>query len=289
MNKPLGKGLQALIDTYSDPENDTINEGIEIAKISPNPLQPRQIFNDEAMQDMINSVRELGVLQPITVRKRGEDTFELIAGERRFRAAKQAGLKKVPAYVLEVDNDEDLLEMALVENIQREDLNPLEEAEGYLVLLEKYNLTHQDVAKRVGKSREVITNRTRLLKLPLEIRQAIKNGLLSKKHGELLAGLETSGQMIGLFQRIQRDGLSVRQTETLIRKLKELRNTVSPSKKKSNVKKSSLIRFESELCTSLGTKVTIDSKKGNKGKIVIQYFSDEDFERLYEILTEKNS
>lgn len=287
MNKPLGKGLQALIDTYSD--NDTMMEGLDIGSITPNHLQPRQLFDDDAMKDLVNSIREKGILQPLTVRQKGKNKYELIAGERRYRAAKQAGLKTVPAYILEVENDEDLLEMALIENIQREDLNPLEEAEGYLVLLEKYNLTHKDVAQRVGKSREVITNRTRLLKLPLEIRQAIKKGLLSKKHGELLAGLKTVGQMIGLFQRIQRDGLSVRQTEILTRKLKEIRNKVDPVKKMSESKNSVRTRFESDLCSSLGTKVTINSKNRNRGRIIIEYFSDEDFERLYEILTEKNS
>lgn len=288
-NKPLGKGLQALIETYNNPKDDPIQEGIDISSISPNPLQPRQNFDDNSMSDMVRSIEELGVLQPITVRSKNENKFELIAGERRFRAAQKVGLKKIPAYVLNVQDDEDLLEMALVENIQREDLNPLEEAEAYLVLLEKYNLTHKDVARRVGKSREVITNRTRLLKLPLEIREAIKNGLLSKKHGELLAGLDTTGQMIGLFQRIKREMLSVRKTEKIIRKLKEVRKKIVLASKKVSSIENSYSRFESDLCSSLATKVTINSKKGSKGKIIIEYFSNEDFERLYEILIEKKT
>ena len=216
MNKSLGRGLQALIKSQSSIAENAMEEGIDISLIIPNRHQPRQVFTEDGLNELINSIKEKGVLQPITVRENSDGKFELIAGERRFRASKEAGLRKIPAYILDVKNDSDMLEMALIENIQREDLNPLEEAEGYLLLVEKYNFTQDEIAKKIGKSRPVITNRIRLLKLPHEIRHALKIGLISKKHAELLAGLVTNGQMIGIFQKITRNGLSVRKTEELV-------------------------------------------------------------------------
>jgi ParB family transcriptional regulator, chromosome partitioning protein len=289
MNKSLGKGLQALIKSQSSIVENALEEGIDINLIIPNRHQPRQIFTEDGLNDLINSIKEKGVLQPITVRENSSGEFELIAGERRFRASKEAGLRKIPAYILDVKNDSDMLEMALIENIQREDLNPIEEAEGYLLLVEKYNLTQDEIAKKVGKSRPVITNRMRLLKLPLEIRHALNNKLISKKHAELLAGLATNGQMIGVFQKIIRDGLSVRKTEELVRSLHNVKKSIKNSQINSTNITNQNTQFESQLCSLLGTKVSLKNKGhqgSGKGQIVIDYFSYEDFERIFELLTE---
>lgn len=291
MNKSLGKGLQALIKSQSAAAENALEDGIDINLIIPNRHQPRQVFDESGLEDLTKSIKEKGILQPITVRELKDGKFELIAGERRFRASKSLGIKRLPAYIMDVDSNEDMLEMALIENIQREDLNPLEEAEGYLLLVEKYNLTQEVVAKRVGKSRPVIANRMRLLKLPLEIRDALKNGLISKKHAELLAGLPTKAQMIGVFQKITRDGLSVRKTEDLVRQMAEMQQSIK-KKKVSPPKLNPNSKFESELCTILGTKVSLKEKgrkNSGRGQIVIDYFSHEDFERLYELLTEIES
>ena len=291
MSKSLGKGLQALIKSQSTAAENAMEDGIDIKLIVPNRHQPRQIFEEAGLEDLTNSIREKGILQPITVRELPDGKFELVAGERRFRASQIVGLKKMPAYILDIDKDEDMLEMALIENIQREDLNPIEEAEGYLLLIEKYKLTQEDVSKRIGKSRPVITNRMRLLKLPLEIRNALKEGLISKKHAELLAGLGTSAQMIGVFQKITRDGLSVRKTAELVRQMSEVKKAIS-RKKTNPIKSNPNSKYESELCSLLGTKVSLKSKGrsgSGKGQIVIDYFSHEDFERIYELLIEIES
>jgi len=291
MNKSLGKGLQALIKSQSTIVENALEDGIDINLIIPNRQQPRQIFDDSGLEDLTNSIRQKGIIQPITVRELPDGKFELIAGERRLRASKIVGLEKLPAYILDVKSNEDMLEMALIENIQREDLNPLEEAEGYMLLIEKYNLTQEIVSKRVGKSRPVIANRLRLLKLPIEVRDALKNRLISKKHAELLAGFATTAQMVGVFQKIIRDGLSVRKTEDLVRQMNELKKNIQQKTVKSG-KVNPNSRFESELCSVLGTKVSLKEKghpNSGKGQIVIDYFSHEDFERLYELLIETES
>ena len=288
MNKSLGKGLQALIKSQSAVVENALEDGIDINLIIPNRHQPRQVFNESGLNDLVNSIKEKGILQPITVRELPEGKFEIVAGERRFRASKVVGLERIPAYILDVKSNEDMLEMALIENIQREDLNPLEEAEGYMILIEKYKLTQEIVSKRVGKSRPVIANRLRLLKLPLEIRDALKNEIISKKHAELLAGLSTKAQMVGVFQKIKKDNLSVRKTEDLVRQMNDVKISIQ-GKNISEVKVNPNSKFESELCSVLGTKVSLKDKgkqKLEKGQIIIDYFSHEDFERLYELLTE---
>jgi ParB family transcriptional regulator, chromosome partitioning protein len=288
MNKSLGKGLQALIKLQSAVVENALEDGIDINLIIPNRYQPRQAFNESRLDDLVNSIKEKGILQPITVRELPEGKFEIVAGERRFRASKVVGLERMPAYILDVKSNEDMLEMALIENIQREDLNPLEEAEGYMILIEKYKLTQEIVSKRVGKSRPVIANRLRLLKLPLEIRDALKNEIISKKHAELLAGLSTKAQMVGVFQKIKKDNLSVRKTEDLVRQMNDIKVSIQ-EKNISEVKVNPNSKFESELCSVLGTKVSLKDKgkqKLEKGQIIIDYFSHEDFERLYELLTE---
>ena len=288
MNKSLGKGLQALIKSQSTIVENAMDDGIDIDLIIPNHHQPRQVFDESILEELTKSIREKGVLQPITVRELDGGKFEIIAGERRFRASKNIGLKKIPAYILDVRKDEDMLEMALIENIQREDLNAIEEAEGYMLLVEKYNLTQEEVSKRVGKSRPLIANRMRLLKLPLEIRDALKKKIISKKHAELLAGLKTQGQIIGAFQKIIRNNLSVRRTEELVKNIGEVGNVLK-NKKLNQYKTNSMSKYESELCSKLGTKVSFKLKGGHgsgKGQIVIDYFSNEDFNRIFELLSE---
>ena len=271
MNKSLGKGLKALIKSQSTEIDNALEVGIDINLIFPNKLQPRKLFNEKGLEDLASSIKEKGVLQPITVRELTEEKFELIAGERRYRASKIVGLKKIPAYILDVKSDTDMLEMALIENIQREDLNPIEEAEGYLILVEKFNLTQELVARRVGKSRPVIANRLRLLKLPIEIRSSLRNGLLSKKHAELIAGLNTKGLMIAVFQKVIKDSLSIRKTKELIISLENIQKVFKNKKSNSSNFKNKNSQLEANLCSMLRTKVLIKNKSAlGKGQIIIK-------------------
>ncbi|MCK4903573.1 MAG: ParB/RepB/Spo0J family partition protein, partial [Candidatus Marinimicrobia bacterium] len=212
-SKRLGKGLEALII----PRKETISSGtlkLNINNISPNPHQPRQQFDEGALQELVASIKEKGILTPITVQ---DDTgnYILIAGERRLRAAKLAGLKEIPVYVIEVENDAEMMEMALIENIQRENLNPIEEAEAYAVLNSKYSLSQAAVAKSVGKKRVTVTNSLRLLNLPSEIKESIKIGEISAGHGRAILMMKTTRAMVKLWQQTIRKNLSVRGTETL--------------------------------------------------------------------------
>jgi len=191
-DKRLGKGLEALITSYSTDDGERYMDGaVPVEQIVSNRNQPRQEFNAEQMEELTASIKGAGILQPLTVREMGDDEFELIAGERRLRAAKQAGLKTVPVYILSVDADVEMMEYALVENIQRVDLNPLEEAEGYAILSGKYDLSQEEIAKRVGKSRPSIANSLRLLKLPPEIKSSLKSGKISAGHARAILGLES--------------------------------------------------------------------------------------------------
>ena len=204
-DKRLGKGLEALITSYSTDDGERYMDGaVPVEQIVSNRNQPRQEFNAEQMEELTASIKGAGILQPLTVREMGDDEFELIAGERRLRAAKQAGLKTVPVYILSVDADVEMMEYALVENVQRVDLNPLEEAEGYAILSGKYDLSQEEIAKRVGKSRPSITNSLRLLKLPPEIKSSLKSGKISAGHARAILGLRKSLQMMTLYQKIVR-------------------------------------------------------------------------------------
>ena len=286
-DKRLGKGLEALISSYSTDDGGRYTDGaVPIDKIISNRNQPRQEFNEDQMEELTASIKTAGILQPLTVREIGDDEFELIAGERRLRAAKMAGLKTVPVYILSVDADVEMMEYALVENVQRVDLNPLEEAEGYAILSGKYDLSQEEIAKRVGKSRPSIANSLRLLKLPPEIKSSLKSGKISAGHARAILGLRKSLQMITLYQKIIREKLNVRQTEDLVKKYSDSsRKSIKVKKVSSN--SSEIVQIENGLISHLGTKVVIQKNNVGKGKIQIEFYSEDDLQRIVEIL--KNS
>ena len=281
--KRLGKGLDALIPSYAT--NDRyIDSAVPLTQIIPNRNQPRQEFNPELMEELTASIKENGILQPLTVRELEDGNFELIAGERRLRAAKDAGLETVPVYILSVDADVEMMEYALVENIQRVDLKPLEKAEGYAILSGKYDLSQDDIAKRVGKSRPAIANALRLLKLPPEIKSSLNSGKISTGHALAILGLRKSLQMMTLHQKVVREELSVRQTEALVKKYSEsFKNNLKV--KIVAPKQSDVIHIENELISLLGTKVAIKKNQKGKGKIQIEFYSENDFQRILEIIS----
>ena len=282
-DKRLGKGLDALIPSYATDDRH-IDGAVPLTQIIPNRNQPRQEFNPEQMEELTASIKENGILQPLTVRELEGGDFELIAGERRLRAAKDAGLETVPVYILSVDADVEMMEYALVENIQRVDLKPLEKAEGYAILSGKYDLSQDDIAKRVGKSRPAIANALRLLKLPPEIKSSLNSGKISTGHALAILGLRKSLQMMTLHQKVVREELSVRQTETLVKKYSEsFKNNLKV--KIVAPKQSDVIHIENELISLLGTKVAIKKNQKGKGKIQIEFYSENDFQRILEIIS----
>jgi len=273
----LGKGLGALIPEKGIPEADGKKApqicGIE--EIQPNPFQPRKVFSEGQLQELIDSIREKGILQPLIVRRRGNG-FELIAGERRWRAAQKAGMKEVPILVKDV-SDSEMLELSLVENIQREDLNPIEEAEAYKRLMEQFDLTQEEISKKVGKDRTTITNTVRLLKLPPEIKQSLAEGKISMGHARAFLSLEGIEKQRLLLKRLLMGGLSVRQTESLV---KRFRTRNSPVSRKTDAEWSGLME---ELQRILGTKVRIVGKR-KRGKIEIEFYSLDELDRILELL-----
>lgn len=282
-DKRLGKGLDALIPSYATDDRH-IDGAVPLTQIIPNRNQPRQEFNPEQMEELTASIKENGILQPLTVRELEGGDFELIAGERRLRAAKDAGLETVPVYILSVDADVEMMEYALVENIQRVDLKPLEKAEGYAILSGKYDLSQDDIAKRVGKSRPAIANALRLLKLPPEIKSNLNSGKISTGHALAILGLRKSLQMMTLHQKVVREELSVRQTEALVKKYSEsFKNNLKV--KIVAPKQSDVIHIENELISLLGTKVAIKKNQKGKGKIQIEFYSENDFQRILEIIS----
>jgi len=282
-DKRLGKGLDALIPSYATDDRH-IDGAVPLTQIIPNRNQPRQEFNPEQMEELTASIKENGILQPLTVRELEGGNFELIAGERRLRAAKDAGLETVPVYILSVDADVEMMEYALVENIQRVDLKPLEKAEGYAILSGKYDLSQEDIAKRVGKSRPAIANALRLLKLPPEIKSSLNSGKISTGHALAILGLRKSLQMMTLHQKVVREELSVRQTEALVKKYSEsFKNNLKV--KIVAPKQSDVIHIENELISLLGTKVAIKKNQKGKGKIQIEFYSENDFQRILEIIS----
>lgn len=263
----------------------------DINKIIPNKHQPRTEFNPQDLQELSDSIREKGVIQPlIVIQNREEDVYELVAGERRLRASKLAGLTHVPVVLMDIENEDDLLELALVENVQRTDLNPIEEAEGYRKLIEKFGYTQEEAAKRVGKQRTTVTNMLRLLKLPDSVRKDISNGLLSEGHGRALVRLiENPLKIQEIRDLIIRDGLSVRQTEKIIKKAVTEK---VPSKRRmtdasDEFSKSYVNSLTTQLTNYLNTKVAI-VHNGTRGKIEIEYFSPDDLERVVNLLMTAN-
>ncbi len=272
----LGKGLGALIPGIDsggkEPEKNT---SCNIELIRPNRYQPRVHFSGTELEELALSIREKGVLQPLLVRK-DADGFELIAGERRLRAAKMAGLKRVPVIIRAV-NDAEMIEMSVIENIQRENLNPVEEAEAYYRLMTEFKLTQDEAAKRVGKSRPAVANLLRLRQLPNQIKESISDGTVSMGHARALLGAETAAQQNAAWRAIMSKGLSVRETENMVKRLKTEKN--KSTKQKNTTDGIYFSSLAEELSRNFGTKVEI-IRHGKKGKIAIEFYSDDDLDNL---------
>ena len=270
----LGRGLSAML---SSNESDTIKSGtneINIDKISVNPFQPRSNFNNSSLQELSVSIKNIGIIQPITVRKIDNNTYQLISGERRLRACKEIGLKQIPAFVREA-NDQDSLEMALVENIHRQDLDAIEIAISYQRLIEEINLTQQELSDKIGKNRTTISNYLRLLKLDPIIQSGIRDGFISMGHGRALININSNKVQLNIYKKIISKNLSVRNTELLVRDLKE-----KPSKITSKIKE----KFQSSL---LGTEVFITKGKNGKGNFVVNFDNKIEFDRINKLLNDK--
>ena len=283
----LGRGLDALISTeeVKTSGSSSINE-IELSKISVNPNQPRREFDPVALQELANSIAEIGIIQPITLRQLNEDSYQIIAGERRYRASIQAGLTSVPAYIRTAD-DENVMEMALIENIQREDLNSLEIALAYQHLLEQYGLTQERLSERVGKKRTTISNYLRLLKLPALIQVALKNKEIDMGHARALLSLDNPKTQIRIFNEIQAHGYSVRKVEEMVKVLMAGESIETEGKKKiapENKLTEEYTVLQKHLCNFFGSKVQLSCSSKGKGKISIPFNNEKDLERIMEIL-----
>ncbi|MCG8606289.1 ParB/RepB/Spo0J family partition protein [bacterium] len=282
--KRLGKGLGALIpDTPPADETETgrLSE-IEVSKITPNPFQPREMFDPKALEELKQSIAENGVIQPITVRE-ADSHFELIAGERRLRAVRDLGFVHIPAFILNVQTDQQMLELSLIENIQRENLNPVDEANGYQALIARCNLTQEEVATKVGKDRSTITNSLRILKLPKTIQDSLVQEEITSGHARALLGVETKAEQLTLWKKIVKKRYSVRQVEALVKKVREPH---AKKKQKPNLSKIDpfLSEAEGRLRTALATRVSIVPSKNGAGRIEIDYFSTEELERIIELI-----
>ncbi len=275
MKMALGKGLESLLP---DKTEDIIH--VDIDRLFPGEQQPRRNFNDSSLKELAASIKEKGVIQPIIASRKGDGTFRIIAGERRWRASSIAGLKKVPVIIKNV-SPADSLEIALIENIQREDLNPIETADAFNRLMKEFDLTQEDLSVKVGKERATVANYLRLLKLPDDIKALISKGSLSMGHARAILSIEGRSGQIKAARRIINKGLSVREAETLAKgwdKGAKKKKTLSGSKDPQ------ILSLENRLIQSLGTKVRIHNK-GKKGSIEIEYYSLEELDRLLEILT----
>ncbi len=281
MNKRgLGRGLEALIPM--EQKGEEIVQEIEIKKIVANDKQPRKDFDEKKLSELADSMKQHGILQPIILRKKGS-TYELVAGERRWRAAAKAGIEKIPAIVKELSNA-DVMEIALIENLQREDLNPMEEAAAYKTLMNDFGLTQEELSKRVGKSRSLIANTVRLLNLDKEIQDLVFQDKLTAGHARALLSIQEKKERLKLAKKISEESLSVRQTEQIVKK-------ISDEKKKNKIKKPKeinpvMLDITEKLQRSLGTRVRI---KGNekRGKIEIEFYSGDELERILETIVEQ--
>lgn len=277
MSRGLGKGLNALITSNLIEEGEQVKE-VSISEIRPNPYQPRKEFEQSAIDELALSIKEHGIIQPLIVRKSIKG-YELVAGERRLRAAKAAGLKQVPV-VVKAYTDQQLMEIALIENLQRENLNPLEEAEAYEKLIAHHEYTQEQLAKRIGKSRPHVANMLRLLHLPEKIRQMVSTSSLSMGHARALLAVEKEQIQLQLAKDVMEKGLNVRQLEELVKQLSVSRET---KKKKPAKSEPVLVEMEERLRSRFGTSVKI--KKGTKrGKIEIDFYSQDDLQRILDIL-----
>ena len=292
--KGLGKGLDSLIPdnnsmksvtsekTVESKEDAAAKSGVQVMKINevePNRDQPRKNFDEDALLELSDSIKQFGVLQPLLVRKR-KDYYEIIAGERRWRAAKLAGVKEVPVIEKEY-TDQEILEISLIENIQRENLNPIEEAIAYKRLLEEFNLKQDEVAERVSKSRTAVTNSMRLLKLSDKVQQMIIDDMISTGHARALLAIDDPELQYTLANKIFDEKLSVRETEKLV---KEIKNPKKPKEKKPVANSFIYQDLEEKMKSVFGTKVSIASKGKGKGKIEIEYYSDDELEHLFDMM-----
>lgn len=287
----LGKGIRALLQSMESETSLELNEKKAVKEVSStntipldsielNPFQPRSDFDETALKELSDSIRIHGVIQPITVRKVGTNKFQLIAGERRVRASKLAGIKEIPAYIRSA-NDQDMLEIALIENIQREDLNAIEVALHYRRLLDECHLTHEDLAERVGKSRTSVTNFLRLLKLPPDIQRGLKEKKISMGHARAIINLEDPVGQLAIYKEIITRNLSVRDVEELVRNYHHKpKNIKAPS----GTLPFEIRKVQDELSSHLGTRVVLKRNKQGKGEIVISFFSDDDLFRLKDII-----
>jgi ParB family chromosome partitioning protein len=273
----LGKGLGALIPEKPslELEGKRVFRLCGIEEIKPNPFQPRKFFSDEQLQELVGSIQAKGILQPLVVRSKGSG-YELIAGERRWRAAQKAGLKEVPIIIKDVSEAE-LLELSLIENLQRENLNPIDEAEAFKRLIDQFRITQEEISKQVGKDRTTITNALRLLKLPQDIKQSLAEGAISMGHARAFLSLDGPEKQRLALKKVIAGGLSVRQTENLV---KRLRVGSSPALPKKNQEWDPLVE---ELQRALGTKVRILTR-GKRGKIEIEFYSHDELDRIIDLL-----
>lgn len=286
----LGKGIRSLLqnmDTDLKGSPATVNEnrtapatGIEripLEQIEANPAQPRRDFHEQALRELTESVKLHDIIQPVTVTRTGQKKYRLISGERRLRAAKAAGLKDIPAYVRQTD-DEGLLELALLENLQREDLNAIEVALSLRRLMDECSLTQEQLAARVGKERSTVTNYLRLLKLPPDVQVAVRNGTLSMGHARALLAVEMVDRQLFIYRQIVKDGLSVRQTEALVRKVTSTDKSSAPPPRQ--VIPPEYRKIEDNLASHFSTKVKLNRQKNGKGHIVIEFYSDEELNQI---------
>ncbi len=293
----LGKGLSALLENANTDITNTKWEGegkvvgavasIEISKIETNPFQPRTNFEEQALNELAASIKEHGIIQPITVRKLGYDKYQLISGERRFRASQLAGLTSIPVYI-RIANDQAMLEMALVENIQRENLDSIEVAISYKRLIDECSLTQEQLSQKVSKQRSTITNYLRLLKLPVEIQLAIRNGDVTMGHARALINIDNEDKQLDIYNQIVLNNLSVRDVEDLARGVKvEVTNTSNSSTTKQSTKAALSLdqqNIVNDLRALFNTKVQMNREHSGKGKIVIPFKSDTDLKRILDLL-----
>jgi ParB family chromosome partitioning protein len=290
----LGKGLDILFSQSSAEEEDKKEAQakeisakgettlfIDVDKIKTNPYQPRKEFDEESLRELAESIKQRGVIQAITVRKINPDSYELLTGERRLRASKLAGLEKIPAFVLDVTSKEDLLEISLIENIQRKDLNAIEIAEGYQRLISECKLTQEQVSLKVGKSRSAVTNTLRMLRLPEEIKESIRKGEISEGHARAILAVDSEVEQINMWKRILGENLSVRKTEKIAKsprgaKVKKILSITSQDKAAINF-------LEQKFMEHFGTKVKIHPKTKTSGEIIIEYYTPEDLESIIEL------
>lgn len=296
VKRGLGKGIDILIrekesvakNTASQQEIELINESVgelDINKIEPSGNQPRKSFNEDSIQELAESITIHGLIEPIIVKKSDNGFYKIIAGERRWRAAKIAGLKKIPALVKEY-TEQQIMEVALIENIQREDLNPIEEAMAYERLIKDYKLKQDELAERVSKSRVAITNSLRLLKLDKRVRDMIIEDKIKSGHARTLIGIEDMDMQYNVAVKVFDENLSVRQTEKLVKQINAEKDTKADKADKKDSQEELIYKnYEEKLKLAIGTKVNINHKKNGKGKIELEYYSQEDFERIIELIS----